>query len=210
MSKPIRTKRNCDRCGKEYDALVRELRIGRGQHCSRKCGSWQKFRPNLATVLTVSLSYGIVPITKGRYAIVDIEDIERVAKFFWKSRMGYAERHRLKAEPAGPNTISMHAFLCTGEVVDHRNGNGLDNRRKNLRPATCQQNSWNARISKRNSSGFKGVNYDIRRGKWMARISDRFLGRFDTAEEAGAAYRAEAIRCHGEFVAPEHMTKQAA
>ena len=77
--------------------------------------------------------------------------------------------------------------------IDHINGNGLDNRIENLRDVSHQVNCQNKRsIGKQNTSGFLGVNWRKDRQKWRAVISTRrkqkFLGFFDTAQEAHQAY----------------------
>lgn len=87
--------------------------------------------------------------------------------------------------------------------VDHRNRNRADNSLKNLRPADRIQNGGNQLKSKRNTSGFRGVDLVKATGKWRATIRHsgvlHFLGGFSTKEEAAAAYRAAAIRLRGEF-----------
>jgi hypothetical protein len=87
--------------------------------------------------------------------------------------------------------------------IDHVNGEPSDNRIENLRLATRSQNLGNARLSKRNSSGFKGVTWWASRRKWASRIrvdgKGRRLGLFESAEEAHAAYCAAAARMRGEF-----------
>lgn len=91
--------------------------------------------------------------------------------------------------------------LAGDEQVDHINGNGLDNRRSNLRLANHSENTWNRAISRNNTSRFKGV--DWHNGKWRARIGvggkRQFLGHFETPEEAYAVYCDSANRLHGEF-----------
>jgi hypothetical protein len=87
--------------------------------------------------------------------------------------------------------------------VDHRNGDSLDNRRANIRLATTAQNCQNVRRNSRNTSGFKGVSWSARHRKWIAKIKacgrQRFLGLFDRAGDAHAAYCAAAVELHGEF-----------
>ena len=86
-------------------------------------------------------------------------------------------------------------------VVDHINGNGLDNRKANLRIASATENGRNRRRHSNNTSGFKGVKKD--KGRWVANIGgskNRIrLGSFETPEEAHAAYCEAANRLHGEF-----------
>lgn len=85
--------------------------------------------------------------------------------------------------------------------VDHANGNRSDNRWVNLREATRQQNCWN--VAAFGTLRKRGVSWHKRDGRFQALIRDngrnRSLGYFDTADEAEAAYNAEAERLHGEF-----------
>lgn len=86
---------------------------------------------------------------------------------------------------------------------DHRNGDGLDNLRENLRTATNQQNSQNGRSHCDSTSKYRGVSWDAARGKWTAGIGlsgKRVgLGRFDIEEDAALAYDAAARQEYGEF-----------
>lgn len=96
-----------------------------------------------------------------------------------------------------------HGPIPDGLVIDHINGNPLDNRLSNLRLATKEQNYHNQGRGMKNNSGIKGIHYDKSRGKWRAEI--RFynkvvtLGRFDTKGMAAVARAKAAIRYHGEF-----------
>ena len=95
--------------------------------------------------------------------------------------------------------------LGKGEEGDHVNGDSLDNRRANLRPATDAQNTWNrgSRQTKNRTSAFKGVYFDKAHGKFRASIvhegKRRYLGYFATQEEAADAYDAECARLRGEW-----------
>ena len=103
-------------------------------------------------------------------------------------------------------------LMATGEdpeglVIDHVNGDRLDNRIENLRTATYSQNAANAKRHSRNRSGLKGASEVVKRGKrtgkWQSSITyqrrQMNLGYFDTKEEAHAAYVAAAERLQGEF-----------
>jgi hypothetical protein len=87
--------------------------------------------------------------------------------------------------------------------IDHINGDPADNRWENLRAATRSDNQCNRRKQSNNKSGFKGVHFDQKRGKWRARIAKRGhdvdLGFFERVEDAGRAYQAAAGRVHGDF-----------
>lgn len=88
-------------------------------------------------------------------------------------------------------------------LLDHVNGVRSDNRIANLRECNHSQNGCNMRPKAGTSSGIKGVSWVASAGKWKAQIGvnykDIFLGHFDTAEEAGEAYRVAAQKYHGEF-----------
>jgi hypothetical protein len=106
--------------------------------------------------------------------------------------------------------LFMHRIIAgaeDGEIVDHRNRNSLDNRTENLRPCTQRQNTQNAKLPDRNTSGYKGVwrySGNSRKKVWCARLRDQngrqtFIGSYATAEEAALAYNEAAVRFHGEF-----------
>jgi len=89
--------------------------------------------------------------------------------------------------------------------VDHINGNGLDNRRENLRLCTIQQNLFNRGPSKNNKCGYKGVRFRPLLGVWIAEIRIEkhgkrlHIGTFKTAKEAAIAYNGQVVKYHGEF-----------
>jgi hypothetical protein len=91
--------------------------------------------------------------------------------------------------------------------IDHINGDGGDNRIANLREATMSQNLMNTKTRTDNTSGFKGVSKDNRRGRWEAYVhkdgKKKSLGSYKTKEEAARAYVAAATAMHGEFVRHE-------
>ncbi len=98
-------------------------------------------------------------------------------------------------------------LLMTGEWpkadIDHRNKNRADNRWVNLREATRSQNLANQGPRPNNTSGLKGVSWDAKNNKWVAQISKdgkaRKIGRFQSKDEASAAYCAKAKELFGEF-----------
>jgi len=92
-------------------------------------------------------------------------------------------------------------------LCDHINGDGLDNRKVNLREATCAQNSWNSGKSRGVSrSKYKGPAWDKRYRKWEVRICVNgrriYIGRFEDQIEAARAYDRAAKKYHGEFALP--------
>jgi hypothetical protein len=152
-----------------------------------------------------------IPITQGYVALVDDEDFDMLSKYSWNIHPhGYTFYARTSVScGVGLNrqkTIRMHRLIlgCSAEVkVDHRDGNGLNNTRKNLRYATYAQNNRNARLRKDNPTGFKGVHLKRSSGKFQALIRvDKVrihLGSFVTPEEAHAAYCKAAKKYFGAF-----------
>lgn len=98
----------------------------------------------------------------------------------------------------------MHQLITGRKYVDHANRDGLDNRRSNLRPATGSQSSANRRKQKNNTSGYIGVYWHERDGKWIARVRGKngrvvWEMRFDDPEVAARARDAKALVVFGEF-----------
>lgn len=150
-----------------------------------------------------------IPLTHGVVALVDDEDYERVmAAGKWQAypsgETAYAKRGVRRPDGVW-RLLSLHTFLTGYTLTDHHNGNGLDNRRANLRPATHGQNCANRALQRNNTSGFKGVNWHSHSRKWKAQIrangTKRHLGVFGTPEEAARAYDDAARELHGEFAA---------
>lgn len=144
---------------------------------------------------------------KGR-AIVDDADYCHLSKHRWflQSIEGkqYAVRNVKKGEKGymkgKTRLLSMHKELLPappGYMRDHENGDGLDNRRSNLRLATNKQNNQNRKCH--SASGYKGVYRYKKTAKWRAEIERDFLGIFDTPEKAALAYNIEAVKRFGLF-----------
>jgi hypothetical protein len=136
-----------------------------------------------------------------KYAIVDDEDFEHLNKFHWfLSNRGYAYRS------SGGKSLLMHkeVLVCDeGKVVDHINGDKLDNRRSNLRQATHAENMRNRKMQVNNKSGFRGVHQKKKDGLWYAQIKvngiQKFLGSFKNPLDASVAYEKESQKEYGEF-----------
>lgn len=151
----------------------------------------------------------LIPLTRGKVALVDDADFEAVNAFKWyadkKRSTYYAARNIVKAN--GKLGVQyMHQFLMPGVAqVDHRFGDGLDNQREHIRPATNQQNRRGFSQPRPGaSSRFRGCHLETRRKlKWVAQIrvdgKQISLGQFNLEEDAARAYNEAALKYFGDF-----------
>jgi len=147
-----------------------------------------------------------IPLTRGKVALVDDEDYDTLNQVRWQAFRSrntfYAHRHDPEKHS---HTIAMHRSIMDptpGFQVDHKNRDGLDNRRANLRVCSFEQNTYNRSLT-RSTSGYKGCSYHIRRRQWQAYITvkqqQHYLGLYATAEDAARAYDAMALVIFGDF-----------
>lgn len=145
-----------------------------------------------------------VPLTNGKFAIVDDEDFEKVSVYKWRFDGRYATT---VIDKESQRKVYMHRLItnaATGELIDHKNGDRLDNRKENLRIASFRENAANCRLHAHNTTGYKGV-YRFSRGnkRWRASITfndkQLSLGYYDNPIDAAKAYNAKALELFGEF-----------
>lgn len=162
-----------------------------------------------------------IPLNHGAVAIVDDDDYERLKGFTYSiNNCGYARRYdkELSLRRNKVSCILMHRDIMgtppPGLFVDHINRNRLDNRKCNLRFVTRKQNNANRGKNKNkpSTSRYLGVSYDPKRKKWKAQIShynkNKFIGRYDTEEQAAVAYNVAAIHYHGKFANLNDITEE--
>lgn len=149
-----------------------------------------------------------IPLSRGAVAVVDASDAALVDAYRWTVRPPGAKSTRWYAfTTLGGRTVYMHRLILgarSGQEVDHVNGDGLDNRRANLRLATRAQNEANKpKPAGRYSSRFKGVYWDSAGRCWrtclMVAKRTRYLGRFPDELSAARAYDAAARQQWGAF-----------
>jgi len=145
----------------------------------------------------------------GLDVLIDAEDFDRVTALKWhpitKDGLTYIKRTtwrkgRFKA-------LFLHNFvfgnLANAHILDHRDGNTLNNQKSNLRVCTASQNAMNRKLRSDNKTAYKGVTIRKETGRFRVSISvDKRrinLGTFDTAEAAYAVYCEAAVKYHGEF-----------
>lgn len=135
-------------------------------------------------------------------AIVDAEDYEKVKDYKWS----LGDQGGVKCGHIGKflhHVVLGFEWSECNEQVDHKNRNRLDNRKCRLRICSPSQNGSNQKQQSNNTSGYKGVYWDICKKRWHARIQANrkriFLGLFDSKKEAAHAYNEAALKHHGEF-----------
>lgn len=150
-----------------------------------------------------------IPLTQGKVALVDDDMYDYLMQWKWHAHcygnnIWYARRN----EGLIPfrKTVDMHQVIITsppGYKIDHRNRDGLDNRRENLRVCTNSENQANRGVPANNKTGYKGVHWSKRERKYRAQIrvnSKHYdLGTFDNPIDAAKAYDAAAKEHFGEF-----------
>lgn len=204
MSRPKSTRVTCicKRCGQTFSVWRSAYLRGEGTYCSPRCS----YGVQECIVVSRNPSIVLVPLTKGKSAVIDSVDAERVKQFNWYAVKDHGRSWRARSTIPGDSrhSIFLHQFILEAELgseIDHKNGNPLDNRRANLRFVSQTQNRWNQGKRRDNASGFIGVSFH--RGKWRAFIhmngNHHHLGYFDSPEAAAHA-RDKAVReGHGEF-----------
>ena len=150
-----------------------------------------------------------IPLSQGLVALVDDDMYEELSQYKWhayKHRHTYYAIRNVQFYPGCRTTVKMHRQVMraqSGEIIDHRDGNGLKNIRDNLRSVTNSQNCANRRSHVGSKSQYKGVSWHKQHCKWYSSIWDGkkqiFLGLFEDEIEAAKAYDRKALEVFGEF-----------
>ena len=146
----------------------------------------------------------LIPLTQGKYAMVDDEDYERLMSFKWCFDGVYAATN---IKGIKRRKLRMHRFvlgLTDSKIFcDHKDHNSLNNQKENLRIVNNAQNICNSRSRRNSVSKFLGVCWHYKNKKWIAQITkdykNKYIGSFDDEIQAAIAYNQEAVKLHGEF-----------
>ena len=153
----------------------------------------------------------VIQLTQGKSTQVSQEDFAFLSQWKWHAQNSggccYAVRSRRvrgKREHVRIHkVVAARMGIDMVHLIDHIDGDGLNNTRSNLRAATIAQNGYNRGKQRNNTSGYKGVCWDKSRSKWKSQIvcdgTHQNLGHFDTKEDAAEAYRKAAENLHKEF-----------
>jgi len=199
-----KSKRVCQECGKKYYAR---------NYCKKHYWQlWRKgkfvgksvFDPNEIIIKGSIAEVILCNVERKEVArvIIDAEDVEKVKKYKWHLNNGYAETNvKGNRKHMAMQHIIMGIPRSRKKQIDHRNNNPLINKKSNLRFSTQAENARNGRISRSNTSGYKGV---YRSGKkWRAQIGSYgksiYLGSFMDKVSAAKAYNLAAVKYFGEF-----------
>lgn len=145
-------------------------------------------------------------LTQGKFALVDNNDFEFLTKWKWCYHGGYAVRGKNLGNHK-TEMVYMHRIIMNigdGDMkIDHKNHNGIDNQRINLRICSKKENAQNVLVHRDNKSGYKGVSWHKRKKRWTSsiRVDGKLLnlGYFSTSKEAAVVYDQNALLYFGEY-----------
>lgn len=142
-----------------------------------------------------------VELTRGKFALVDDEDYDKVVKYKWKACLSNT-KNTFYAYSRQDGYKSLHGFILDIKTgIDHKDGNGLNNQKSNLRSATHQQNAANRGPQINNTTGYKGVGKVRNKFRAYIKVVNKkiHLGYFQNVEGAAIAYDQAAKKYFGEF-----------
>lgn len=137
-----------------------------------------------------------VPLTRGLFAIIDDEDYDEISQYQWYASQTYNRYYASRDFKIKGVRFheKMHRIIMgspKGLEIDHINGDGLDNRKENLRIVTHRQNHWNRHTPK--TSRFPGVSYVPKDNRWRVKIQingvNKHIGCYSSEEEAALVYK---------------------
>lgn len=195
------------KCGNMMKVMSSNLKRSGVRRC-RKCHEdYMSISYSKENKIEIDNNITYVYTTSNEKIIIDSEDWEKVKPYCWYiNSNGYAmgTRHRVtKSKNIQLHRLIMDVLDKPDIIIDHKNGNPLDNRKCNLRKCTKAQNDYNKRMQPYNTSGVTGVTWDKSRNKWQANICYKgkciHLGRFTNKQDAINARKQGEDKYFGEF-----------
>lgn len=190
--------KKCKTCGKEFEPC--KGREETSHFCSIKCFNISRRKQNEFIICD---GYAKIMLKNSKNevfeVIIDIEDIDRCKKLFWrpfkskKSKVVYAIATLRDVGNINKN-IRLHRYILDakeGQIIDHINRNGLDNRKENIRFCTHSENMLNTNIRINNKTGYKGIWKQC--NKYIVSFKKQKVGSYNSLKEAIVA-RKEAER----------------
>ena len=160
----------------------------------------------------------LIPLTQGLFAQVDDEDYDFLMQWKWFTQKDHNTFYAVRNEKISVDKhkrIFMHRVIMNtldNQITDHKDHNGLNNQKENMRNCTKSQNSQNREKEKGCSSKHKGTYWKISAQKWVAQISFNkkriCLGRFDSEDLAALAYNKAAKELFGNFANPNKVLRK--
>lgn len=140
-----------------------------------------------------------IKLTQGKVALVDDEDYEDLIRYFWCACKGNGTFYAGSSGKSGYRLMHRHLLKPNKcQLIDHKDGNGLNNQKYNLRICNPSQNNMNQEI-RSGSSKYKGVHFNTQNQRWISTIDNKYLGSFNTEKEAALEYNKNAVNLFGEF-----------
>ena len=155
--------------------------------------------------IIIKSDHVLVPLTQGKFAFIDLDDVDKVKNYNWQVREGKTTYYAIRYDCAANKLIRMHRIIMNAPLelqVDHKDHNGLNNRKLNLRLATSAQNNMNGK-SRKGTSKYKGVSFCKFYKKYVAYIGFNnkkiYLGSSRDEIECAKLYDEAAKKYFGEF-----------
>lgn len=151
--------------------------------------------------------FEIFKLNKGYFTKIDSEDLPRVSEHKWRvTTVDKYNKPRAVSSLNGRKILLLSRFIMNapdGKVVDHVNGDTLDDRKSNLRVCSQRENLFNRKLNKNNHSGYKGVFWSGKHNKWLSQLQTNhkvyYLGLYSDKVKAAEAYDRKAIEFFGEY-----------